>query len=300
MGRKMEAAVIGALAVFAFFAENYRSNKNLKKEYYTISSGKLPKEFDKKKILFLSDLHNARFGKNNKRLLEAIEKENPDYIFVGGDMLVSKVGNHAEHAKHLMRELAAKYPVYCANGNHEERLLWKSDQCPEARKMYEDYESCLKECGVCHLRNETVQIKEGESWIYVSGLELSRECYGKFSSASLQEHYIEERLGKCKKDSFHVLLAHNPVFFEDYARWGADLTLAGHIHGGIVRLPFLGGVIAPSYQLFPKYDAGLFRKGKKRMIVSVGLGSHSIKVRLFNPPKMDIITLEREEKVVKL
>ena len=81
MGRKMEATVIGALAVFAFFAENYRSNKNLKKEYYTISSGKLPKEFDKKKILFLSDLHNARFGKNNKRLLEAIEKENPDYIF---------------------------------------------------------------------------------------------------------------------------------------------------------------------------------------------------------------------------
>ena len=87
---------------------------------------------------------------------------------------------------------------------------------------------------------------------------------------------------------------------ETYAKWGADLTLSGHLHGGIMRLPILGGVIAPSYHLFPKYDAGLFRIGNQKMIVSVGLGSHSIKIRLFNPPKIDVITLQHEKKAARL
>ena len=116
----------------------------------------------------------------------------------------------------------------------------------------------------------------------------------------MEVDYIKDCLGDCKEDSFHVLLAHNPTYFETYAKWGADLTLSGHLHGGIMRLPILGGVIAPSYHLFPKYDAGLFRIGNQKMIVSVGLGSHSIKIRLFNPPKIDVITLQHEKKAARL
>ena len=123
-------------------------------------------------------------------------------------------------------------------------------------------------------------------------LELSKGYYKKLSKQSLDLSYIEEQIGTGNKDSFHMLLAHNPAYFESYAKWGADLTLSGHVHGGIMRLPFFGGVIDPAYHIFPKYDAGLYENEEKRMIVSVGLGTHSIKVRLFNPPKIDLITLK--------
>lgn len=296
--KKQTMAVLGLSALGAFFfAENIRSNLYLKKERYTICSKKIPKAFHGKKIIFLSDLHNSQLGKDNKCLIDAIDREKPDYILAGGDMLVSKTSNHSEEALKLMKTLASRYPVYCGNGNHEERLLWKQEECPMAGKIYREYVNALKEYGVHHLYNETVRIQEGNSHIYLSGLELTKKYYDKFREHPLPEAYIDKRLGPCQRDSFHILLAHNPCYFETYAAWGADLTLSGHLHGGIVRLPKLGGVIAPSYHLFPKYDAGLFRIGRKRMIVSVGLGSHSIKLRLFNPPKMDVITLEREERI---
>ena len=296
--KKQTLAALAGTAVLTFLIENLRSNTKLTKEHYVISSRKIPRAFDGKKILFLSDLHNVQLGRNNKRLIEAIDRENPDYILVGGDMLVSKAGNHSDQAIRLMKELTKRYPVYCGNGNHEERLLWRQAECPEAGKIYRDYMEALKDCGVHHLYNKTIKIQEGDSFLYLSGLELSEFYYDKFSQRILSRAYMEKRLGTCERDGFHILLAHNPSYFETYADWGADLTLSGHLHGGIVRLPLIGGVIAPSYRLFPKYDAGLFRIGKKRMIVSTGLGSHSIKLRLFNPPKIDIITLEREERVV--
>ena len=87
------------------------------------------------------------------------------------------------------------------------------------------------------------------------------------------------------------MLAHNPAYFEAYASWGADLTLSGHVHGGIMRLPWLGGVLSTSLTLFPKYDGGEFRLGEKRMIVSRGLGSHTIPIRIFNPAELVAVEL---------
>lgn len=297
MNRYLQTAILLGTATLAFCAENKRSRESLKTEYYKISSSKIPEVFHHKKLVFLSDLHNVELGKDNERLLNAIHKEMPDYILVGGDMLVSKASNHSEQAIKFMQNLARCYPVYCGNGNHEERLLWRAEECPEAGEIYKNYVKALKECGVHYICDETIRIEEQGSYLYISGLEISEEYYAKFQHSSMPVSYISKHLGDCKQDSFHILLAHNPCYFETYASWGADLTLSGHLHGGIVRLPYLGGVIAPSYQLFPKYDAGLFQKGEKKMIVSVGLGSHSIKVRLLNPPKIDVITLEREERI---
>lgn len=296
----ISVAVLLGVGALAFLAENWRSNCCLSSEHYTITSEKIPEEFHGKKIVFLSDLHNNQLGKDNEKLLNEIEKEHPDYVFVGGDMLVSKRENHSGHAVSFMEKLAGRYPVYCGNGNHEERLLWKEAECPEAGEIYRDYIKSLKAAGIHHLCNETVKLTEGNCHIYVSGLEIDKKFYQKLKSPSMEVDYIKDCLGDCKEDSFHVLLAHNPTYFETYAKWGADLTLSGHLHGGIMRLPILGGVIAPSYHLFPKYDAGLFRIGNQKMIVSVGLGSHSIKIRLFNPPKIDVITLQHEKKAARL
>ncbi len=286
--------VISALAflLLFFFYENYRSNHQLGSNRYIIISDKIPKRFHDKKIVFLSDLHNNEMGKDNLKILDMLEQEKPDYVFVGGDMIVSKLGNHYNTALEFMRRLAVRYPVYCGNGNHEARLLWREAEDAEYGVIYHKYIEELKKAGVHHLCNETIKIKEGSDYIYLSEIELSKEYYKKLRSVTLKEAYMTERLGICEKDSFHVLLAHNPAYFETYAAWGADLTLSGHVHGGIMRLPVLGGVISPSYKLFPKYDAGLFTNKEKNMIISVGLGSHSIKIRLFNPPKIDIITLK--------
>ncbi len=102
---------------------------------------------------------------------------------------------------------------------------------------------------------------------------------------------MEQYLGAAGKDCFNILLAHNPEYFKEYQEWGADLVMSGHVHGGIARLPLLGGVIAPSLQLFPAYDAGLFQRGKSHMVLTRGLGTHHIRLRFFNIPEISVINL---------
>ncbi len=68
--------------------------------------------------------------------------------------------------------------------------------------------------------------------------------------------------------------------------------LSGHVHGGIMRLPFLGGVIAPSYKLFPKYDGGVYRGDGSVMLLGRGMGSHTLPFRFFNPAQLYAVTLK--------
>ncbi|NLP34346.1 MAG: metallophosphoesterase [Clostridiales bacterium] len=139
--------------------------------------------------------------------------------------------------------------------------------------------------------------------LLVSGLSLDMVYYLRRNQKAVQEHsilpnsskvveeYIRARLGKKDEDIFHILIAHNPIYYEDYVSWGADLILSGHVHGGLVRLPFIGGLISPSVKLFPKYDAGMFTKDEKTMIISRGLGTHSNMPRIFNPPELVVVRL---------
>ena len=108
---------------------------------------------------------------------------------------------------------------------------------------------------------------------------------------------MKEILGEADEDYFNILLAHNPQYFKEYAGWGADLTLAGHIHGGLVRLPLLGGVVSPMVSFFPKYDGGTFFENGKEMILSRGLGTHTIPIRMFNPGELNIITIKGKQEV---
>ncbi|MBE5956574.1 MAG: metallophosphoesterase [Lachnospiraceae bacterium] len=283
------------LGIIWFLIENKRSHTQLSLVDHVVRSHKIPGSFHNKKIAFLSDLHNNEIGKENEKIMELLMQSEPDYVFVGGDMLVSKKGKEYNRAVSLLRKISQFYPVYCGNGNHEARLLWNAQDDPETGIVYAQYIDAITKAGVKHLCNETIRIENGEEHIYLSEIDLSRYYYKKLATRFLDVSHMEELTGRCKNDSFHILLAHNPAYFESYADWGADLTLSGHVHGGIMRLPFLGGVIDPSYHLFPEYDGGMFEKKDKRMIVSVGLGTHSIKIRLFNPPKIDVITLKCEK-----
>ncbi len=236
-------------------------------------------------LVFLSDLHNNRFGKGQSRLLAAIAGEKPDAVLIGGDMMVVKERAEIGEALFLAKKLARHWPVYYGNGNHEIRMNRDRGRYGD---IYDRYVRELKEAGVCYLSNESADLGDD---LRISALDLEKFCYRKFPGDRLVPGYIERRLGKSAKDRYQILLVHSPRYQADYARWGADLTLSGHYHGGTVILPRLGGLMTPQYEFFSRQCFGLLEKEGKAMIVSRGLGTHSINVRLNNPSQLVVVRL---------
>lgn len=243
------------------------------------------------RMVFLSDLHNKQFGRGNIRLLKAIEELEPDGVLVGGDMINGKPGEKLEGAVSLLRALAEKYPVYYANGNHEHRIKLYPATYGDAA---ERYDSALKELGIKPMVNTHAQLPEINLTIY--GSEIGKYYYKRFTVPEMEPDYLSGLLGRPRPEDYTVLLAHNPDFFPRYAQWGADLVLSGHVHGGIVRIPFWGrGLLSPNVRFFPKYDGGVFREGNSTMILSRGLGIHTIPFRLFNPGELIVIDFAGDE-----
>ncbi len=237
----------------------------------------------------LADLHNKEYGPDNTRLIEAIRKQQPDAILIAGDMLIGHTKMPFFPAQKLVLALQKIAPVYYANGNHESRMRVQTGIYGE---KYKKYMEPLREAGVCILINDSALLDVPGGRIWIHGFEMDLAYYQKFQQPFFKTEDLTEALGKPEEGAYHILLAHNPVYFSSYADWGADLTLSGHLHGGVVRLPFLGGVITPQVKLFPKYDKGLFKRGERALIVSPGLGTHTINIRIFNPAELMIIRLE--------
>lgn len=242
------------------------------------------------KAVVLADLHNKSFGRDNAQLLEAIDKETPDVILVAGDILTAKPKEKMDVAVQLMEELAKKYPIYYGNGNHEHRLKLYGEVYGD---MAQQYEEKLQAAGVYHLVNAHQAI--ADSGIVVYGSEIDRTYYKRFRVQPMADDYLESILGNPKEDSYNVLLAHNPDYFPMYAKWKADLVLSGHVHGGMVRVPIWGkGVVSPNVRFFPKYDGGVFTEEDSTMILSRGLGMHTIPIRLFNPGELIVLEFSPE------
>ena len=288
----MGTAVFLAASVMAFgagcLARSRYERDCLVTEKYRIASEKIHGQG--KTIVFLTDLHNKEFGEENSRLLETVRKVKPDAVLFGGDGMVAKRGNSDVRIPlALLTELAKEFPVYCGNGNHESRMLWKSEIYGET---YENYRTALENAGIRYLSNEAADL---DSDIRVYGLDLPKIAYLP-RSGEIPEGLLKETLGEPDPEKFCLLLAHSPLFFEEYAAWGADLTLSGHFHGGTIRLPLVGGVMTPQYQFFYPRCAGYFElpgrgREKSRMIVGRGLGTHSINIRLNDKPQVVVVRL---------
>lgn len=288
----MGTAVFLAAGVMAFgagcLARSRYERDCLVTEKYRIASEKIHGQG--KTIVFLTDLHNKEFGEENSRLIETVRKVKPDAVLFGGDGMVAKRGNSDVRIPlALLTELAKEFPVYCGNGNHESRMLWKSEIYGET---YENYRTALENAGIRYLSNEAADL---DSDIRVYGLDLPKIAYLP-RSGEIPEGLLKETMGEPDPEKFCLLLAHSPLFFEEYAAWGADLTLSGHFHGGTIRLPLVGGVMTPQYQFFYPRCAGYFElpgKGreKSRMIVGRGLGTHSINIRLNDKPQVVVVRL---------
>ena len=253
---------------------------------YQIKNNKIKGKF---RAVVLADLHDKQYGKENALLLSEIERLQPDCIWIAGDIPTAVPGRKLDRALHFLEALGAKYPICYGNGNHEQRMKLY----PETYgNMAEEYAKGLEKTGISPLVNESHEIKDYNMVVF--GVEIGREYYKRFSTLSMDEAYLEGLLGKVDPNRFNVLLAHNPDYFDAYASWGADLVLAGHVHGGMVRIPGWKGVVSPAVRLFPKYDGGMFKKEHSIMILSRGLGMHTIPIRLFNPAEIVVVELEGE------
>lgn len=274
--------LIGAAAVFCLLVSAVDCNRFVVREY-EVSSAKLTRPCT---MLLLSDLHNKTYGFKNRKLLDKIEELAPDALLLAGDMLTAQKGEEFSPALELVEELARKYKIYYGMGNHEYRLKLYPQQYGN---VYEEYLGGLKKAGVSPLINENLRLPFCNA--SVCGSEIDRCYYKRFRKHPMNPDYLERLLGKASEDSFQILIAHNPDYFEEYAAWGADLVVSGHVHGGIMRLPFLGGVLSPNLSLFPRYDGGEFQEGSSTMILSRGLGTHTLPLRIFNPGELVRIKL---------
>lgn len=278
--------ILIAIVLLVCIAEWIREIVTFRVTHYHIQSSKINSLNRERKIVFLSDLHNNRYGQRNEKLLEAIRLEHPDYILVGGDMLVG----HPSASNHIAMDFVGKLteicPVYYANGNHEQRMKLY----PETYgTQYQEYKKALEEQGVQFLENDHIDLLWDDCEVQIHGLEIPKECYKKFKRNSLSKEQIITCIGEADAEKYQILMAHNPAHADVYKAWGADLVLSGHLHGGVVRIPGVGGVITPQFRFFPKYSGELTIEDNKAVVVSKGLGVHTFKIRFLNPAEVVVL-----------
>ncbi len=244
------------------------------------------------RFVLISDLHNKVYGNHNDKVIAAVREIQPDFILLAGDMVTSQVSEDMTPAIKLVQALCKEYRVYYGLGNHESKM-----KC--CRKKFGDkYETLRKEitaAGAVLLDNESCTLPEYN--LVVTGLDLDLEYFAHFKKAQMAEDYLNKTIRRAQSHRCNILIAHNPDYFEEYAKWGADLVVSGHVHGGIMRLPVLGGVISPSYTLFPKYDGGVFREKDSVMLLGRGMGSHTLPFRFFNPAQLYAVELKKREQI---
>ncbi len=257
----------------------YASNNSIVITKTKFESKKIPLSFDGFKIVQLSDLHNKKFGSNQEVLIKKVLKTEPDLIVFTGDLIDSRKYDE-KPSLILIEELVQIAPVYFVTGNHE----WKSGK-------YEVLEGKLKESGVQVLRNEAVEITHKNDKINILGIDDPTIVNDSYDEKASTEAAINQSIYSLEKGGFNILLSHRPEMFSLYKQNKIDLVFSGHAHGGQVRLPFIGGLIAPNQGFFPKFTSGTHTSENTTMIVNRGLGNSIIPLRIFNRPEIVVVTL---------
>lgn len=279
MSLPINAGFIGSVAVSTFLARSAYERETLEYARYEIDGA--GKAADNVRLVFLTDLHEKEFGNGNCRLLELIDKADPDAVIIGGDMVIADRHDagriSTKVAFSLCEELVKKYPVFYGEGNHEMRLV-------------ERYAEALENIGVRYLRNETVNWKYNLAF---TGVNLGKEQYRAVSPKKPDVAELIAQTGPPDPDRFNILLAHSPLFIEEYAGMGADLVLSGHFHGGTIRLPGKVGLMTPQYQFFNTNVVGMKQYDHTFMVISSGLGTHSINIRINNKPQVVVVDIKK-------
>ncbi|MEK5230376.1 metallophosphoesterase [Lysinibacillus sp. FSL K6-0232] len=253
----------------------YVNNHWLVVSKHVFESEKVPASFDGLRIVQVSDLHDALFGDNQQKLIAKVQATNPDYIFITGDVIDSNRYD-LQQSLQAVKGLVEIADVYYVLGNHE----------VATNKVSEIYET-LSSLGVHIMPNESTVLERNGERLAIVGIE------DPLMGTSTEE-MLEIATTYLPDDMLKLLLAHRPEMFRTYVNNGIDLVFSGHAHGGQVRIPGLGGLVAPGQGLFPKYTAGVYEEGRTKMVVSRGLGNSSVPYRIFNLPEIIVMDLKKK------
>ena len=277
---KRKSFLLRFLLALAFLAAFFWwSNHSLQVTRWEAVFPDLPEGFDDCRIVVLSDLHGAEFGEHNARLFQAVAKLKPEFIFFLGDLEDRYRGSVEGYAEEIADGLSAIAPTYYITGNHE----WAIGSVPRLKER-------LSEHGMTVLSNAFVTLQRNGDSILLAGIDDPNGYAGQKSPEELAAE-IQSAYGDC----FWFLLAHrNNLFPTSYYRLGADLTLSGHGHGGLIRLPFTDGLLSVERKFFPSWTAGFYEKDGSRLFVTRGLGNSGATFRLFNRPEIALMVLKRK------
>lgn len=270
--KKIIITALIAVIVFLLLVWIWWGNTALEVNNFKIE-GNIPQSFDGFRIAQVSDLHNAEFGKNNKKLIDKLKATNADIIVMTGDMIDSR-NTKTDVAINFAKEAVKIAPCYYVTGNHEARI----------RKDYEVFKKGLIEAGVNVMENKACEIVAGNDKITLIGLNDTG-----FDFSTRIDYLLSDAMPD--DDNYKILLAHRPEYFEMYE--GVDLVFSGHAHGGQIRLPFIGGLFAPGQGFLPEYDSGVYTDGGTTMVVSRGVGNSLFPVRVNNKPEIVVVELQK-------
>lgn len=274
--RRRKTAVL--LVLTALLAAGFLlwGNCSLQTTETALVSPALPPAFNGLRIVELADLHGRVFGRGSRRLLAAVRRAEPDLICIDGDLF----DEHTDLAMlpPLLRGLCAIAPVYYVTGNHEWRV-------PGLRGILAQ----MRACGVTVLQDDWRVLRRGEDALIVAGTDDPCGPAERKTPAEL----IADIRAEAGEAAFLLLLTHRNDQLPQWSALGVQAVLAGHCHGGVVRLPFVGGLFGTDRRLFPAWDAGLYRQGETVLYVSRGLGYTNVHFRLFNRPEVAVIVLRR-------
>lgn len=310
----LKRLLIGAGILAGLFCLNYWMNHQIFVRHMKIESASLPEEFQDFQIVQLTDIHSIRSQEQMEKILKKVRKEQPEVIVVTGDLVDSDyytnsanvIAAEAENevtaefeiaeaipdiaTLQLMEELLTIAPVYMVYGNHEMILLDDPENNP--------LKVAMEEAGVVLLNHEKVRLEKNGEFIWLTGVQdpivLYKDPLFADSGNNNRERLAAELdyvLEDVKEEDYVVLLSHRPEYFEMYTEYPIDLALTGHAHGGQIRIPFIGGLYAPSQGWFPKYTSGLYEDGDFKMITSRGIGDSKKLMRVFNPPEIISVQL---------
>ena len=255
-------------------------DRNLEINTYKICSEDVPSEFDGFRIAHISDLHNARFGKDNEKLIDMLSEVQPDIIAITGDIVDSRRTN-IDISVEFVKQAMKVAPCYYVTGNHEARI---GDEYSHLKEKLED-------AGVVILDNKVAFVERFGALIEIIGLE--DPIFRVSGTTEMEAEVVADKLESLGTSGkgFTLLLSHRPEFFDLYVENDIDLVLSGHAHGGQFVLPFVGGFIAPGQGFFPELDFGLFKAGSTNMIISRGIGNSIIPLRINNRPEVILVEL---------
>lgn len=249
----------------------FLSQQFVSRTYYNYNCGKIDNPF---KIIHLTDLHNYQFGVKNSCLIEMIRKQEPDVIFMTGDMLNENDGT--DMLTNLIHQLKNIASVYASLGNHEINNMRHAGN--------DTLITAMEQAGAVVLDKEYIDIEIKGEEIRIGGI------YGYVLSPDKvkgdEQFFMEEFQDT---DRFKILLSHMPeglLLWKSMEYWDVDLVFSGHVHGGQIRLPVIGGLYDPEEGYFPTYTKGMFECGNGTMILSAGLGSSRGIPRINNLPEV--------------